>query len=174
MKGVKLLERSAVIGMPLAQWNQYRPIHQGIHFALIGHNRKKDEFAISLFGSTKNPNEKDDISWRDLNDELARLPIVDERLRTRIFGKKKVQHKYDALGKGMAMLTFRGLPNSEGFTGQWDYINSRMTDKYQKWIPKEEFKEVKKHNKQVTAIKEKKEKDGTKIVLTEQGTLVRL
>lgn len=174
MKGIKLLEKSVVVKMPLKQWNTYKPQHQGIHFALIGHNRKRDQFAISLFGSTHNPNPKDDITKRDLNEELARLPIVDERLRTRIFGKKTVPHIYDEHKEKMAMLTFKGLPFSQGFTGEWDYINSRITNKYKKWIPKEEFKEVKKNNKQVKAIKERKDKFGRKEVLTEQGNLVRL
>lgn len=174
MKGVKLLERSVVVNMPLKQWNSYKPHHQGIRFALIGHNRKKDQFAMSLFGSTHNPNSNDDITKRDLNEELARLPIIDERLRTRIFGKKKVQHIYDEHKEKMAMLTFKGLPFSQGFTGEWDYINSRMTNKYEKWIPKKEFKEVKKHNKNVEGIKERKDKFGRKEVLTVHGNLVRL
>lgn len=155
------------------QWNNYKPQHAGIHFNLYGCNRKQDHFGVSLFGLTHNPDPAEDITVRDLNDELSRLPIVDERLRTRIFGKRRVDHmdkqKERPFSKG-----FHGMPYSQGFNGEYDYISSRIKNKYKRWIPKEEFKRIKKKNKEVESFGEKKDKWGNKETLVEYGDIVKL
>jgi hypothetical protein len=170
MKGLKLKEKSAIIKMPLDEWNNYRPQHQGVRFATYGHNKKKDVHGISLYGSSHNPDPREDITMHDINEELARLKIVDERLRTRIFG----QTKYNYLQEKPTMLAVSGMANSQGFNGEFDYMNSRMKNKYKKWIPKEEFVRVKKQFKNVQSFGEKKDQLGQKFVLVEFGDITRV
>lgn len=174
VKGVKLLERSAILNMPLKQWNNYRPQHKGIHFALYGHNKKKDHFGVTFYGSTHNPDPRENITVRDLNNELASLPIVDERLRTRIFGKRKVDQFDSKTNQKDTMKGWSGMPYSSGFSGEYDYISSRITNKYKKWIPKEEFKRIKKKNKEVESFGEKKDHWGNKETLVEYGDILKL
>lgn len=158
--------------MPLQQWNNYRPVHPGVRFALYGNNKKRDTFGISLYGSSHNPNPFEDITMRDIDEELSRLKIVDERIRTRIFRKKKVSHLNDK--EKVAMLHYQGMPYSQGFSGEYDYMSSRIKGKYRKWIPKKDFIDIKKNNKHVESFGEKKDKFGNKYVLVEYGDIAKV
>ena len=159
--------------MPWHHWNIFRPDHRGVRFALYGHNKKKDRFGASFFGSSHNPDPAENITMKDIDEELSKLRIVDDRIRTRIFGKKKVGHLTDEKEK-ISMLSFHGMPFSQGFNGEFDYMNSRIKNRYRKFIPKEEYIEIKKKNKNVECFAERKDNNGRKYVLVEYGDIARV
>jgi hypothetical protein len=119
--------------MTVRELNKYRPQKTGIRMMVNDYDHQNQIATISLFGSDKSMLPQDEISKNDINNELARMEkkLVSDKIR-----HKKPETGSPFLVKETPLLFLPPLQ------GENDCLNSRATNIKDKWIPKEEFRDV--------------------------------
>lgn len=150
--------------MTLRELNKYRPAKTGIRVGVHNFDHKENRVLLSLFGSNYSPIPQDSITDADINEELGRMEkrLISDRIRN---DKEK---KWD-FAKNSSFLV-REIPTMflPSMQGQYDCVNSKATNIKDKWIPKEEFKDVQQYYEKM-----KKEFDGKYKVQCEEERKIR-